>query len=430
MRVARASLRAPFDDAKYAGGKQPVMMLTSDISLKNDPKYWEIVQAFAADQAKLDHAFKHAWYKLMSRDMGPHTRCVGSLTPPAQPFQMPLPSPPSGGFDVAAVSADLAKAIAEKPIHATLFTRLALACATTFRTTDYVGGCNGGTIRFAAEHALPRNAPLHLTKSVSALEPIKARHGDSLPWADLIVLAGHVALVESAGATALVLPPFCAGRSDAPSSSVETLKPAHKAWGFESGTALKEARALLGLSVRELVALNGASHMLAMPAAGDVDVKCAKGENHGLCAKTSLDAVYFQKFFGGWSYGHDHDRDALLKEPSFKDAVQAFAATDGQEAFFEALASAWAKLAVADRFDGPLGSQCEAAPAAPAALGAMQMEAPAMRMGTFPTVLSFVGWLSLFSVGMLVGGRIMKSHLVGLVDFRPVRLEEDGQSCS
>ena len=45
----------------------------------------------AHDLPTFTAAFGEAWYKLTSRDMGPVTRCVGSLTPQARPFQYPLP---------------------------------------------------------------------------------------------------------------------------------------------------------------------------------------------------------------------------------------------------------------------------------------------------------------------------------------------------
>ena len=64
------------------GEPQPLMMLTSDVSLINDAEYKKIVETFAKDGAAFDEAFKHAWYKLVTRDIGPHSRCLGGLTPP------------------------------------------------------------------------------------------------------------------------------------------------------------------------------------------------------------------------------------------------------------------------------------------------------------------------------------------------------------
>ena len=80
-----------------ANYSDPIMMLTSDIALMHDPqgKYQQWVATFAGNLTVLEDVFSKAWYKLMTRDMGPVTRCLGPNVPPAQPFQNPLPLPPT-----------------------------------------------------------------------------------------------------------------------------------------------------------------------------------------------------------------------------------------------------------------------------------------------------------------------------------------------
>jgi len=87
--------------------------------------------------------------------------------------------------------------------------RLAWSCASTFRSTDHLGGCNGARIRFAPQAEWPSNAALD--QALTLLEPVKETFGAGLSWADLIALAGTVALVE-AGSGPLS---FCGGRTDA-----------------------------------------------------------------------------------------------------------------------------------------------------------------------------------------------------------------------
>jgi catalase (peroxidase I) len=152
------------------------MMMTSDISLLNDPEnsYQQFVQQFHDDEGAFDDAFAAAWYKLTARDMGPHARCVGEDVPPPQPWQFPLPPPPPPADlpDFEAVRAALLRAIVEpnpvlppdhydgQPYYGALFVRLAWACASTFRSTDYLGGCNGARVRFPPQRDWPVNAAL------------------------------------------------------------------------------------------------------------------------------------------------------------------------------------------------------------------------------------------------------------------------------
>ena len=69
---------------------QDVMMLTTDIALTRDPEYLTYVKEFAADADAFSEEFAKAWYKLVTRDVGPVERCVGPQVPPAQHFQHPL----------------------------------------------------------------------------------------------------------------------------------------------------------------------------------------------------------------------------------------------------------------------------------------------------------------------------------------------------
>ncbi len=209
-------------DAHDPSKRHPPIMFTTDLSLRMDPIYAPISKHFLENPQEFADAFAKAWFKLTHRDMGPLPRYLGPLVPKEpQLWQDPVPAVDHqliGEQDAAALKAKiLASGLSISDLVTT-----AWASASTFRGSDKRGGANGARIRLEPQKNWEVNQPAVLAKVLAKLESIQKdfnssqSSGKKISLADLIVLAGDVAIQDAAKKAGFdVKIPFSPGRTDA-----------------------------------------------------------------------------------------------------------------------------------------------------------------------------------------------------------------------
>ena len=373
-------------DAHDPKVKHAPMMFTTDLALRMDPVYGPISKRFHENPQQFAEAFAKAWYKLTHRDMGPITRCLGSLVPEAQLWQDPVPALTHKVVDAKDI-ADLKAKIVASGLSVSDLVTTAWASASTFRGSDKRGGANGARIRLAPQKDWAVNQPAHLAKVIATLEGIQKAFnaaqsgGKAMSLADLIVLGGSAGIEQAAKkAGHSVEVPFTPGRTDATQEhtdveSFAVLEPI--ADGFRNylkteytvsaEELLVDKAQLLTLTAPEMTVLVGGMRVL------NTNVGQAQ---HGVFTKQpeTLTNDFFVNLLDmnttwkasatakGVFEGHDVKTGALKWTGTRVDLVfgsnsqlralaEVYGSSDGKAKFVHDFVAAWTKVMNADRFD-------------------------------------------------------------------------------
>ncbi|MEV7611855.1 catalase/peroxidase HPI [Streptomyces sp. NPDC089799] len=163
------------------------------------------------------------------------------------------------GLDLPAVKQDIAEVLttsqdwwpADFGHYGPLIIRMAWHSAGTYRISDGRGGAGAGQQRFAPLNSWPDNA--NLDKARRLLWPVKKKYGQAISWADLMILAGNVAL-ESMGFETFG---FAGGRADVWEADEDVYWGPEKTWlGDERYTGDRELESSLGAVQMGLIYVN------------------------------------------------------------------------------------------------------------------------------------------------------------------------------
>ncbi len=374
-------------DAHIEGKRNPPIMLTTDLTLREDPGFRKISKRFLENPREFDAAFARAWFKLTHRDLGPRARYAGSEVPEEVfIWQDPVPAVDHkliGDRDISSLKSQ----ILDSGLSVSELVRAAWASASTYRGSDMRGGANGARVRLAPQKGWEANDPKELGRGLKELEKIqknfnrKASGGKKVSLADLIVLGGAAAIEKAAGdAGHEVEVPFNPGRTDASQDmtdveSFAVLKPNADAFrnyysdgSYASPTKMLIEKAdLLTLTVPEMAALVGG--MRALDANSGQAAHGVLTDNPGTLSNdffvNLLDmSTEWTKSAGTEGIYEGRDRatskvkwtatrvDLVFGSSSELRAIaEAYASSDGKQKFVDDFVAAWTKVMTLDRFD-------------------------------------------------------------------------------
>jgi catalase-peroxidase len=362
-------------------------MLTTDLSLRFDPKYEKISRHFMENPDEFADAFARAWFKLTHRDMGPRSRYLGPEVPEEDLiWQDPIPPVDHKLVDDKDIES-LKSKILNSGLSVSELVSTAWASASTFRGSDKRGGANGARIRLAPQKDWEVNQPEQLAKVLKSLEGIQNEFnsaqsdGKKISLADLIILAGCAGVEQAAkNAGHEVKVPFTPGRMDALQEqtdeiSFSVLEP--KADGFRNyqktqyavsaEEMLIDRAQLLTLTAPEMAVLIGGMRVLNTNIGGT---------KHGVFTKRpgALTNDFFVNLLDmntTWKAtteekslfeGHDLETGELKWTATRVDLIfgsnsqlralaEVYGSDDSQEKFVHDFVAAWNKVMNLDRFD-------------------------------------------------------------------------------
>ena len=202
-------------DAHDPSKRHAPIMLTTDLSLIEDPAYRVISKSFLDDPKKFEKAFAKAWFKLTHRDMGPRARYISNDLPAEDlVWQDPIPKADYTSLSKAQIKS-LKADILDSGLTVSELVRTAWSSASSFRGTDMRGGANGARLALAPQKDWAANNPAEVAKVIAELTKIKDASKSKVSLADMIVLGGAAAIEKAAkDAGQDVSVPFEAGRAD------------------------------------------------------------------------------------------------------------------------------------------------------------------------------------------------------------------------